>query len=87
MESINPNNETIKDAVNLINTLEEVKKEDNAMNEGIGFLLEQWKTNKRWFREEQGRVTTEDVIKTVFQFAWASKRNFDYNKNNPNFNY
>lgn len=87
MESISPNNETIKDATNLIKTLEEVKKEDNAMNEGIDFLLNQWKTNKRWFREEQGRVTTEDVIKTVFQFAWASKRNFDYNKNNPNFNY
>lgn len=56
------------------------------MREGMDFLLEQWKTNKRWFREEPGHVTTEDVIKCVFQFAWASKRNFDYNKNNPNFN-
>lgn len=87
MESINPDNETIKDAINLIKMLEEGKKEDNAMREGMDFLLEQWKTNKRWFREEPGRVTTEDVIKRVFQFAWASKRNFDYNKNNPNFNY
>lgn len=55
--------------------------EGNAMDETIAFALEQWKTNKRWFREEPGRVTIEDVIKMCIEFAWSSKANFDYTYN------
>lgn len=55
--------------------------EGKAMNETIAFALEQWKTNKRWFREKPGRVTTEDVIKMCIEFAWSSKSNFDYTYN------
>ena len=72
----------ISDADNLIKTLEDGKKEDKAMQDGLNFLLNQWKTNKKWFREQSGHVTTEDVIKRTFEFAWASKRNFDYQQNN-----
>ena len=75
----------ISDADNFIKILEDGKKEDKAMKDGIDFLINEWKTNKRWFRDDSGRVTTEDVIKRVFNFAWASKRNFDINKDNPNF--
>lgn len=47
----------------------------------VDFLLNEYKTNKRWFRDEPGRVTIEDVIKASFEFGWASKRNYDYNNN------
>jgi hypothetical protein len=78
--------EIIDGAKNLILTLEECNREDKAMQDGMDFLLNEWKTNKRYFREESGNVTTEDVIKTTFQFAWAAKRCYDHNKDNPNFN-
>ena len=55
--------------------------DNKAMDKAIAFALEQWKTNKRWFREEPGRVTTEDVIKMCIEFAWMSKANFDYTYN------
>lgn len=48
-----------------------------AMKDGVDFLLNEYKTNKRYFRLEPGRVTIEDVIKTCFEFGWASKKNFD----------
>ena len=51
------------------------EKERNTMNKDIEFLQNQYKTNKRYFRYEPGRCTVDDVIKTVFEFAWqASKR-------------
>lgn len=74
--------DTLKDVDEFIKTLENGKKEDKAMQDGLNFLLNQWETNKKWFREQSGRVTTEDVIKRTFEFAWASKKNFDYQQNN-----
>lgn len=62
----------------LLKNCEVLDKEMKAMNEGVEFLLNEYKTNKRYFRLEPGRVTIEDVIKTCFEFGWASKRNFDY---------
>lgn len=76
--------EALKDVDEFIKNLENGKKEDEAMQNGLNFLLNQWKTNKKWFREQSGRVTTEDVIKRTFEFAWASKRNFDYQQENNN---
>lgn len=70
--------EALKDVDEFIKALENGKKEDEAKQNGLNFLLKQWETNKKWFREQSGRVTTEDVIKRTFEFAWASKRNFDY---------
>lgn len=55
--------------------------EGRVMDDTIAFALEQWRTNKRWFREKPGHVTTEDVIKMCIEFAWSSKSNFDYTHN------
>lgn len=76
--------EALKDIDEFIKTLENGKKEDEAKQNGLNFLLKQWETNKKWFREQSGRVTTEDVIKRTFEFAWASKRNFDYQQEKNN---
>lgn len=62
----------------LLSNCKELERELVEHKKGIDFLLNEYKTNKRWFREEPGRVTIEDVIKTAFEFGWASKRNYDY---------
>lgn len=53
--------------------LEELKKEKE-------FVLNEWKTNPRWFREEPGHVTTVDVIKTCIEHAWAARGQYEYEK-------
>lgn len=73
--------ELLKEADALLKNSNKALAEGNAMDEAIAFALEQWRTNKRWFREEPGRVTTEDVIKMCIEYAWASKANFDYTYN------
>ena len=55
------------------NLLDELKEVDNYEE----FLLNEYKTNKRWFREEPGRVTIEDIIKASFEFGWSSRRNYN----------
>jgi hypothetical protein len=62
----------------LLKNCHALDKEMKAMNDGVEFLLNEYKTNKRYFRLEPGRVTIEDVIKTCFEFGWASKNQFDY---------
>ena len=74
-------NELLKEADALLKSSNKSLAEGSAMDDTIAFALEQWKTNKRWFREEPGHVTTEDVIKMCIEFAWASKANFDYTYN------
>lgn len=58
----------------------QLDKELDAMKQGKEFLLHEYKTNKRWFRVEGGRVTVEDVIKACFEFGWASHRNYEYDQ-------
>jgi len=70
--------ELLKEADSFLKTSNKTLADGKAMDEAIAFALDQWKTNKRWFREEPGRVTTEDVIKMCIEFAWASKANFEY---------
>lgn len=82
MNKENPSLEDIlKQANELIKSSNKTLAEGKVMDDIIAFALEQWKTNKRWFREEPGRVTTEDVIKMCIEFAWASKANFEYTYN------
>ena len=54
----------------------EIKEMDRCKE----FLINEYKTNKRWFRLEPGKVTIEDVIKASFEFGWSSRRNFDYDR-------
>ena len=55
---------------------DEIKEIDRCKE----FLINEYKTNKRWFRLEPGKVTIEDVIKASFEFGWSSRRNFDYDR-------
>ena len=77
----------LKRADELLKNSNKALAEGKTMDDTIAFALEQWKTNKRWFREEPGRVTTEDVIKMCIEFAWSSKSNFDLSKSNFEYNY
>lgn len=73
---ISSTQEIIKQADSLLEELKEMKN-------GVEFLINEYHTNKRYFRLEPGRCTTEDVIKTVFEFAWSASRNYmsQQNKN------
>lgn len=72
--------ELIAETKKLLNSCDQLDKELDAMKQGKEFLLHEYKTNKRWFRVEGGRVTVEDVIKASFEFGWASHRNHEYNQ-------
>ena len=65
----------------LLKNCDSLDKELSALNDGVDFLINEYKTNKRYFREKPGKVTIEDVIKTAFEFGWSSRGNFDYNNN------
>lgn len=56
----------------------ELEREMKTIKKGVDFLINEYNTNKNYFRDEPGEVTIEDVIKTTFEFGWACKRNFDY---------
>ena len=68
----------LKDTKELLKNCNETLKEIDESKRCVDFLINEYKTNKHYFRTEPGRVTIEDVIKTCFEFGWASKRNFDY---------
>lgn len=74
--------EILSNAEKLIDDCKEFSAELDEMKRCTEFLINEYNTNKRWFREEPGRVTIEDVIKKAFEFGWASKNNFDYNYKN-----
>ena len=64
-ELIDSTKELIKNCDNLLKEVEEMRR-------CVQFLQEQYKTRKGWFRDEPGRVTTNDVIKRAFEFGWSS---------------
>ena len=74
--------ELLARANELIKSSDKTLAEMDDMRKCIDFALNEWKTNKRWFREEPGRVTTEDVIRACIEYGWASRGNFEhmYNK-------
>lgn len=62
----------------LLNSCNKVLEENKEMKRCIDFLINEYRTNKRYFREEPGRDTTiEDVIKTCFEFGWASRHIYE----------
>ena len=67
----------IADCERLLKSCKELDKELEYQQDDINFLLNEWRTHKRYFRDHPGQVTTEDVIKTVYHFAWGSKNNFE----------
>lgn len=81
MNKVENIDELLKDCENLLKNCKQFDNELNARKEGIEFLINEYKTNKKWFREEPGKVTIEDVIKTCFDFGWSSKTQFDHKNN------
>ena len=72
----------MKDVRKLLDNCNSLDRELDAMKHGVDFLINEYNTNKRYFREKPGRVTIEDVIKTCFEFGWSSKSQFDYSEKN-----
>lgn len=62
----------------LLENCRSLETEIKEMDRCKEFLINEYKTNKRWFRLEPGKVTIEDVIKASFEFGWTSRRNFNY---------
>ena len=65
----------------LLADCDEFDKEFKFQQEQIEFLINEWKTNKHYFApndDDYHEVTVEDVIKSVFYFAWGSKGNYDH---------
>jgi len=77
MENID---EILKNANSIFENCKNLDAEIKEMNECKEFLLNEYKTNKRWFREDPGKVTVEDIIKASFEFGWSSHNNFIYRK-------
>lgn len=75
-----PTKYLLTESMELLESCKNFDKEMAEMNKDIDFLLNEYKTNKRYFRQEPGRCTIEDVIKTVYEFAWASSRNYHTNE-------
>lgn len=70
----------LKETEELLKNCNETLKEIEESKRCVDFLINEYRTNKRYFREEPGKVTIEDVIKTCFEFGWGAKGNFDYAK-------
>ena len=64
--------ELIDSTKKLIENADNLLKEVEEMRKGVQFLQEQYKIKKGWFRDEPGKVTTNDVIKRAFEFGWSS---------------
>lgn len=71
-----PDEIAIARAQELLDSCKKFEKEMAEMNNNIEFLLNEYKTNKKYFRQEPGRCTVDDVIKTVFEFAWTASKNY-----------
>lgn len=73
-------NNIITETKSLLDNCKSLENELKEINRGKEFLINEYNTNKDWFRSEPGEVTIEDVIKTCFEFGWASRRQFDYDR-------
>ena len=69
----------IADARKYVDNLKAILKEEAEMNHATEFLINEYKTNKRYFCTEGSRPSIDDVIKTCVEFAWASSRNYHKN--------
>lgn len=76
--------ELVSSSQKLINQADNLLEELKEMERGTEFLINEYHTNKRYFRLEPGRCTTEDVIKTVFEFAWSASKNYIHRQNKDN---
>lgn len=78
--------EIISSSQEIINQASDLQEELNMIKHSEEFLINEYHTNKRYFKNrlESGRCTIEDVIKTVFEFAWSASKNYIHRQNNKN---
>ena len=69
--------EIIKDTKQCLETSDRLLAELEAMSKHKQFLLKEYRENPGWFGED-GSV--EDVIKTCFEYGWACRGNYEYEK-------
>ena len=76
----------IRSSQELINQSDGLLEKLKEIESGVEFLINEYHTNKRYFKNrlESGRCTIEDVIKTVFEFAWSASKNYMHRQNNKN---
>lgn len=67
----------MQDIKDLLSNCDNLSKELDERKRCLDFLINEYRTNKRWFRDKPGRVTIEDVITACFDFGWSSHRNFE----------
>ena len=75
-EKSNNISEILKEADSLLESSENLLRECKDSDKDIEFLINQYRSNKRWFSEKPGRVTIEDVIKRCYEFGRAKGRTF-----------
>ncbi len=75
-EEKNNVSEILREAGSLLKSSEDLLRESRDYDKDIEFLIEQYRSNKRWFSEKPGRVTIEDVIKRCYEFGRAKGRTF-----------
>ena len=68
--------ELIENTKNIIKSCDNFLLELDEIDEGIKFLQDEYKNNKKYFREDSGKTTVNDVIRTTFEFAWSSCKNY-----------
>ena len=73
--------EILKDIQKFLKNSEEALKANESLKHAIEFAINEYKTNKRWFRDEPGNVTTIDVIKTCVEYGWAMRQQYEYERN------
>ena len=71
--------EELKEMQAVLDGAKKLHAEIDERNRCLDFLINEYKTNMRWFRGMPGQVTIQDVIRASFDFGWSSRHNFDYN--------
>ena len=66
----------LADAEKYVVNFKKILKEETEMKHATEFLINEYKTNKKYFCEEGSKPSINDVIKTCVEFAWASSRNY-----------
>lgn len=74
----------MQDIRNLLDNCDNLSKELDERKRCLDFLINEYRTNKRWFRDKPGRVTVEDVIAACFDFGWSSRHIFEENQKRRN---
>lgn len=73
--------ELLTDIQKFLKNSEESLKAHDSLKQAIEFAINEYKTNKHWFRDEPGHVTTTDVIKTCVEYGWAMRQQYEHERN------